>query len=205
MADTKASAFPLLTTPAQYGTYVSVIGSPTTTPTNNNLKVGEFFTEQFLALSTAYTGTSVTTLQKLFNVPTNGAVNVTASTSYFFTGEFDLSAMSASSGTFGFGFLGTATITSIKWTTLATKTAISGVNSAFMTTGTTTASTQISAATTTATGHAIFSGIVRINAAGTFIPAFSVSIAAAAIVGVNSWFRIVPIGANTATSSGNVS
>lgn len=205
MADTKGSALALATSPAQYGSYLIGITTPTGTPTNNNFKVGETFMEQFLALTTAYTGTSTTALQKLFNVPTNGAFNVTATTSYFFEGEFDLSAMSASTGTFGFGFLGTATITSVKYTALSVKATIGTATAPFMTTGIVATATQLNATTTATVGHAYITGIIRINAAGTLIPAFNVSVAAAAAVGVNSWFRLVPIGSNTLTNSGNVS
>lgn len=204
MADAKASTFSVATVP-QYGSYLIGLTTPTTTPTDVNLKVGEFFTEQFMALTTAYTGTSTTSLQKLFNVPTNGAFNVSAATSYFFEGEFDLSAMSSTTGTFGFGFLGTATITSVKYTAESIKSAIGTPTAPLMTTAIAATATQLNATTTNTVGHARLSGIVRINAAGTLIPAFNVSVAAAAVVGVNSWFRLVPIGTGTTTSSGNVS
>lgn len=206
MADTKGSALALATSPAQYGTYLIGITTPTATPTNNNVKIGEFFTEQFLALTTAYTTASGSVaLQKLFNVPTNGLFNVSAATSYFFEGEFDLSAMSATTGTFSFGFLGTATLTSVKYTAQAVKSAIGTPTSPLMTTAAVATITALVATNTNTVGHATVQGIVRVNAAGTLIPAFAISVASAAVVGVNSWFRLVPIGSNTLTNSGNVS
>ena len=41
-----------------------------------------------------------------------------------FEGEFSLSAMSATSGSFGFAIGGTATLTSINWSSLSNKAAL---------------------------------------------------------------------------------
>ena len=94
------------------------------------------FAEQFCCTNTAYTLTSTTNLQKIFNVSTNGAVAVAAATSYFFECSLNLSNMSATSGNFGFsiGGAGTATFTSASWqsfgldaTTQTTAAAVGGV------------------------------------------------------------------------------
>jgi hypothetical protein len=159
--------------------------------------------EQFISLTSTYTLSSSSSLQKLFNSTTNGAMTVKGSTSYFFECEFDLSSMSASSGAFSFGFGGTATITSLKYTAVANKAAIGTATASLMTTATVATATALVAANTTTTGHARISGIVRVNAGGTLIPQVALGVAAAAVVGTNSWFRITPIGTNTVTNIGN--
>ena len=158
--------------------------------------------EEYVFLSATYTLTSQTALQKLFNSSTNGALTVDAATSYFFECEFDLSAMSVTSGSFSFGFGGTATLTSLKYTSVASKTAIGTPSTAQITTATVATATGLVSASITATGHAIIKGIIRINAGGTLIPSVGLGIASAAVVGINSWFRIVPIGTNTNTQFG---
>jgi len=155
---------------------------------------------QFITLTTAYTGTSTTSFQQMFNAPANGAVTAAANTTYFWECEFSLSSMSTTSGTFSFGFLGTATFTRARYWALALKGATTPTGVLIMTN---TAAAAISAATTTATGHAKVRGKIVIGAAGTIIPAFAVSVAAAAVVGVDSYFRIWAVGSNTVQSVGN--
>jgi hypothetical protein len=47
-------------------------------------------------------------------------------------------------------------------------------------------------------------GIIRTNAAGTIIPQITMGTnAAAAIVGVNSWFRLTPVGSDSVARAGN--
>jgi hypothetical protein len=162
--------------------------------------------EQFVALTAAYTLTSQTTLQKLFNATTAGALTVNAATSYFFECSFDLTAMSGTTGTFSFGFLGTATLTSVRYVSAAQK--ADAVNTAppvtaQMVTSTQAAATVLVATSTTTTGGAVIKGIVRVNAAGTLIPATAISVATTAVVSVNSWFRLTPVGTNVVTNVGN--
>ena len=57
---------------------------------------------------------------------------------------------------------------------------------------------------TTTTAQARIVGIIRINAGGTLIPQITQTTnTAAAVVGVNSWFRITPVGLETVTNAGN--
>jgi hypothetical protein len=163
-------------------------------------------TEQFVALTAAYTLTSQTTLQKLFNATANGTLTVPAATSYFFQCSFDLTAMSGTTGTFSFGFGGTATLTSVRYVSMAQK--ADAVNTAppvtpQMVTGTQAAAVVLVATSTTTTGGAFIEGIIRINAAGTLIPEVAISVATTAIVSTGSWFRIWPVGSNTVTNVGN--
>lgn len=160
-------------------------------------------TAQFIRLTSTYTLTSQTGLQKIFNSTTNGAFTAAGSTSYRFEVEFDLSSMSATSGNFGFGFLGTATLTSVKYVSTASKTAIGTPSTTQITTSSVATATGLVSANTTTTGHARITGIVAVNAGGTLIPAVSLGVAAAAVVGVNSYFSLTPIGTNTQTSTSN--
>lgn len=172
--------------------------------THNTSERGVMPAEQFILSNTTYTGISQTALQKLFNSPTNGAFNVKSATTYRFECEFDLSAMSVTSGTFSFGFLGTATFSSLRYRSEAVKAALATASTNQMTTGVAATAQVITAASTSATGTAKISGIIRVNAAGTLIPAFGLSIAAAAVVQPNAFFKIYPIGTNTVISSGNI-
>lgn len=157
---------------------------------------------QLITLTTAYTLTSQTAAQKMFNSPTNGAVAVQASTAYLFDCFFSLTAMSATSGSFGFALGGTATLTAQAWWAQAVKAALATAT-ALLGSYNTAAATTLATANTTTTGHCRIWGKVRVNAAGTLIPQVSLTQAAAAIVGVDSYFRIWPIGAASVQSVGN--
>jgi hypothetical protein len=159
---------------------------------------------QFISLTSTYTLTSQTAAQKAFNSTTNGAITVKAGTSYFFEGLISLTAMSTTSGSFGFSLGGTATLTSVSWTSnsvKATATATAATNQ--MTFNTSASNTTVATASTGTAGYMFVKGIVRINATGTLIPSVSLTRAAAAVVSINSYFRIVPIGTNTITNIGN--
>lgn len=159
--------------------------------------------EDYVFLNGTYTLTSQTALQKLFNATTNGAFTVESNTSYFFECVFDLTTMSATSGTFGFGFLGTATLINIKYNSRAQKSAAIGVPATSQTlVSNVITATPLVAASTITTGSAVVRGVIRINAGGTLIPSVNLSVAAAAVVGINSYFRIVPIGTNSQTNVG---
>lgn len=161
-------------------------------------------TEQWIRLTSAYTLTSQTTAQKMFNSPTNGTLTVPASTAYEFECSFSLTALSSSSGSFGFAFGGTATLTSQAWTAIAVKgttsvaTAIATAQSFNVA-----ANTTIAAANINTFGVAYIRGFVTTNAAGTLIPQISLTVAAAAIVGTGAFFRIWPVGASATNSIGN--
>ncbi len=156
--------------------------------------------EQFIALGSAYTLVSQTGAQKLFNSSTNGALTVRAGTRYFFECHYALTAMSATSGTFGFNILGagTATLTSQDWRSTAIKGALATAGTA-LTAFNTAANTALTGNNTTTTGHAFINGQILVNAAGTIIPSVSLSVAAAAIVSSGSYFRIWPAGGSNTT------
>jgi hypothetical protein len=161
---------------------------------------GVLATEQLMLLSSAYTLTSQTAAQKLFNGSTNGAVTLPAGT-YQFECMFSLSSMSATSGSFGFALGGTATKTE-SWRATAVKAAPATANSD-QETYNTAANTTLVAANTTTTGYATIRGIIRVTVAGTIIPQVSLGVAAAAVVGANSYFKISPLGGSAVVTVGN--
>ena len=162
---------------------------------------GVIMAEQIILLQSAYTLTSQTAAQKLFNTPTNGQVTLSVGT-YGFECAYSLSAMSATSGSFGFALGGTATFTQFYSAIALKSTSLSSAGSA-STTYNTAANTNVSGTNTATAGIANISGIINVSVTGTIIPQVSLSVAAAAIVGIGSYFRIRPIGSTTVTSVGN--
>lgn len=159
--------------------------------------------EEYVFLNATYTLTSQTALQKLFNATTNGAITVDSNVSYFFECVFDLTAMSATSGNFGFGFLGTATLINLKYNSTAQKTSAIGTPSTSqMLVATVVTATGLVSASVITTGSARIRGVIRVNAGGTLIPSVSLGVASAAVVGLNSYFRLVAIGTNIQTNVG---
>lgn len=164
---------------------------------------GVIKTEQFIFLQSAYTLVSQTAAQAMFNVPTNGQVTLTTGT-YQFECLFSLSSMSSSSGAFGFALGGTATTTQ-NWIATARKSALTdtATTNPSVTSYNTTANTGLVAANLITTGFARINGTVIVTVAGTLIPQVSLGVAAAAVVGAGSYFRISPLGTTTVTSVGN--
>jgi hypothetical protein len=161
--------------------------------------------EQFCTLTTAFTTAGGTTAaQKLFNTSTNGAVTLPIG-SYFFECFFTLSAMSATSGTFGWGLgVGTAVIGGILWRGESIKSTILSATAPTTTVNIAATNTTLGqTANTNTVGYAVTRGKVRISTAGTVIPQFQTSTASASIVGVDSYFRVWPVGLNTAQIVGN--
>ena len=164
-------------------------------------------TEQFVCLSGTYTLSSTTSTQKLFNATANGALTVAGSTTYFFECQFSLSSMSGTSGNTKFDVLGagSASLTSTAWSAVGMDATTPGTAAAV---GGSFTSSNVSSGdiVTAATGtglYATIKGVLRVNAGGTIIPSVGLTTAAAAIVGVNSFFRCWPIGSNTVTNVGN--
>jgi hypothetical protein len=161
--------------------------------------------EQFISLSSAYTLTSTTSVQKLFNSTANGRVTVASSKTYYFECLISLSSMSATSGNAAFSLAGTSTFTSLGYTVTGfdgtTLTTVAATSGSYNTT-TATAASMVTAGTGTSM-WAIIKGTLRVNSGGTIIPSIALVTAAAAVVGTNSYFRIVPVGTNTVTNVGN--
>lgn len=159
--------------------------------------------EHFIILTSANTLTSQTAAQPIFDGgggPAGGAITLPTGT-YFFECMFSLTSMSATSGSFGFAFDGTATYTQA-WTSMATDAALATAANT-QTTFNTAANTTLCTASTATTGYAIIRGILRVTVTGTIIPSVSQTTAAAAVVGTDSYFRIKQLGNSTAVSVGN--
>lgn len=152
----------------------------------------------WLSNTSPYTLTSQTALQKAFNIGTNGGLNAGVKT-YKFDGLISLSSLSSSPGTISFGFLGTATVASIRYTHMSMKGVL--VSTPFSSLVTTVNQTVLSNANSNTAGYMQITGIVRISGAGTFIPAVGMSVAAAAVVDANSYFKFIELGSDTDTQS----
>lgn len=133
-----------------------------------------------------------------------------AGTSYVFEGVLSLSrAAGATSHTTAIGFGGTATLTSIGYLAQVsnpTGNVLSAVQQIF---GTAATAQIVTAANTVTTEnvHVLVKGVVRCNAAGTFIPQFTYSAApgGAPTVRANSHFTLFPVGSNAIALVGAVS
>ena len=152
---------------------------------------------QATVLITAYTLTSQTAAQKLFNTSTNGAVTLDTGI-YQFECFMRLSAMSATSGTFGFALGGTATKTESWWATAVKSATLSTSSATWGDIYCNAANTAIAAASTATAGVAFIRGLINVTAAGTLIPQVSLSVAAAASVDPFSYFCITKLDGGTA-------
>jgi hypothetical protein len=162
---------------------------------------GVIMAEQIILLQAAYTLTSQTAAQKLFNTPASGQVTLTAGT-YEFECFYSLTSLSSTSSTFGFALGGTATFTQF-YLASADKKAVFATTSSPQASYNVAANTALASASSNTNGYAQISGIINVSASGTIIPQVSLSAAAAAIVGIGAYFRIRPIGSTTVTSVGN--
>ena len=172
--------------------------------------VGANLTLQHYACLTAdYTLTDSATAQKAFNASTNGAITLSASTSYFFEALYLITNTGTTSHTWSTLFAGTATFTSIAYraqarTGITSAATLTAVSDAYTTAATALA---VTAASTANPEYVIIKldGIMRINAAGTVIPQVKLSAQAngTQLMLTNSYFRCWPIGSNTVATVGN--
>ena len=160
---------------------------------------GVVLVDQYILQQATYTLTSQTAAQKLFSTA-NGAVTLVPGT-YEFECQFSLSSMSSSSGSFGFALGGAATKTEYWWS-LANKATLATA-AAGQVTYNTAANTAIATASTATVAYARVHGVVIVTVGGTLIPQVSLGVAAAAVVGIGSFFKIRALGGAAAASSGN--
>ena len=162
----------------------------------------------FMRLVSAYTGTSSTALQKMFNVGSsgNGSFSTGTNKTYKFRVITTLSGLSAVTGTHSFGFLGTANISNIKYVSTSSRSSnnatISAPSSLVITTATASA---LSVTNVVSTARIQIEGIISITTAGTLIPSFAVSSSTTPIVDANSYFEILEIGTDTVTTTNDIS
>ena len=143
-----------------------------------------------LRQSSDRTLTSNTSQQKIFDTATAGAFTAEIGL-YKFYAKVRLTGLSASSGTISFGFLGTATST-IDLAAIAKK--AGGLSNAEMVDITSAGGTVLVTASTATQGHMLVEGTVNVTAAGTLIPAITMSVAAAATVKADSFAEFTRIG-----------
>jgi len=160
--------------------------------------------EHFMVLTSTNTLSSQTAAQPIFDGgggTTNGALTLPIGT-YFFECAFSLTSMSSSSGSFGFAFGGTATI-SQSWRSSAAKPSALATATAMEQAFSTTANTALATANTNTNGMAYINGVLRVTVAGTIVPQVSLGVAAAAVVGLDSYFRAYQVGNASAAYVGN--
>lgn len=162
-------------------------------------------TDQVITQTSAFTGTTAITAQKLFDASTglNGAVTVGPNRTYLFETHFNLTGLSTLSHSVSFGFGGTAVIGSQAWTAMSKRAAASTTPTAPLMTFAT-AATPIAAASTIATCQGYIQGKLIITTSGTLIPQITRSAGTVAYtVAADSWFRIWPIGDNAVKTVGH--
>ena len=148
-------------------------------------QISNLNTDYFITLNASYTLTSQTAAQKLFNASPAGALLLPSGT-YLFECDFNLSALSATSGAFGFALGGT--LASQSWKSIANKAALATAV-APQATANTAANAAICTATANTVGWARITGKFRVSVAGLVVPQVSLGVAAAAVVGADSYFR----------------
>jgi len=205
MADTKISALTAVATAAGTDEYATNQGGTSKRTTLN--QVSGFVSSDpaytvLVALDAAYTLTSTTSAQKLFNASTNGAVQL-ATGFYLFDAVIGITGLSATSGNGQFQILGggTAVLGAVLYHVV-------GVDGSSATAATQTgswsvASSSAASAVTAGTGTALMfnvRGSFEVTTSGTIIPSIALVTAAAGSVVVGSYFRARRIGA----AGGNV-
>lgn len=200
MADTKISALTAVTTPANTDELaVNQSGSSK----KMTLLQADQYNEGIVVLDAAYTLTSTTSAQKLFNNSTNGALTLPTGW-YIFDSVIGLTSMSATSGNGQFQILGggTAVLGGVLYHTVG----IDG-NSGTAATQTgswSVASSSAASVVTAGTGTALMMhihGSFEVTSSGTIIPSIALVTAAAAIVSVGSYFRCKWVGASNSNVS----
>jgi hypothetical protein len=166
--------------------------------------------EYLVALASNYTGNDNASAQKVFNVPTDGAVAVLANTTYMIEGLYIIAPainFNAESLQTLFSLDGGATLTSIQY--------VADVSTGLANASTALKRTQVATAgavtvTDAAPGGAATNfvvqirGIIRTNTAGTLTPGFRFTgtPGSAPVVQANSFFRLVPVGSGSVTTIG---
>jgi hypothetical protein len=160
----------------------------------------------FIRADATRTFTSNTNQQRIFTTPANGALTLETGT-YLFEGLIAMTAMSASSGNGKFSLIGagTATLGSILWQAFghdnASQTTGAAAGGMWSVIATQTAANIVSAAIGTALSFLV-KGTFEVTAAGTIIPSFAQTTAAAAVVSIGSYFSCERVGTTSVTSIG---
>jgi hypothetical protein len=167
--------------------------------------------EHFIALTSTYVANDSASAQKVFNSPTNGTITLPASTSYFMEGLYVISrTLGTTSHQLQTLFSVGSALTSIQYIADATSSTGAPTPSTGALTrvyGTAVSALAVTPASTSATEHITvwIRGIIRTNAATTFIPQIQYTSAPGGSPSIlaNSYFRLTPIGTNSVASVGN--
>lgn len=158
--------------------------------------------QQFAVTTTANAlSNSSTAAQNIFP-SANDVLTVAASTTYFFEAVI-YETTGATSHTVAFGLGGTASFTSVGYSSICRGiTTADYTGAAFVTTA---SATVISIAITATAFIAILRGTIRINAGGTISPQITHSAGPTGTCQIepNSYFRLWPVGSNTVAAVGN--
>ena len=161
----------------------------------------------FSSVQADFTLIDGTTAQNAFPIPQD-TITLPAATTYFFDGQYVINSGTTTHIT-SMGFTGTATITACTFTTISVPmSAPSGgaVRAQDMNYFSGVTGGNFNSTNTSAFNIVNFEGMVRILAAGTFIPqiTFSAAPGGTNLMKVGSYIRLYPVGAGTATFIGNI-
>jgi len=161
--------------------------------------------EHFIRLTATRTFTSNTSQQAIFNSPANGTLTLETGT-YMFEALVAMDTMSATSGNGKFSLIGagTATLGSVYQHFASSDIAIdtaSSTGSSWTLSATVTATNIGTAGTGTALSFLV-KGTFEVTGAGTIIPSFAQTTAAAAVCKIGSYFSCRRVGATGVVSVG---
>ena len=178
------------------------------TPSASNR--GVLDTAHVIVLAADNTISDTSTAQAVFNVGTAGAGTITlpASTSYIMEAVYYVTrTVGSNSHTLSTLFAIGGSLTSIAYVAETTSTAANILGAVSRIYGTAASAVAVTAASVTTNENITVTirGIVRTNAAGTFVPQIKYSSApgGAPTVLANSYFKLIPIGNNSVTFVGN--
>ena len=162
--------------------------------------------EHIIRADATRTFTSNTSQQAIFTTPASGTLTLETGT-YLFEGLIAMTSMSATSGNGKFSLIGagTATLGSILWQAYgndnASQTTGAAIGGMWSVIATQTATNIVTAGTGTAMAFLV-KGTFEVTGAGTIIPSFAQTTAAAAVVSIGSYIKFNRIGSTTMTSVG---
>jgi hypothetical protein len=197
----KLTAGTLLTTPEAGALELDANALYATTDAGNR---GVVPVEHIIRQDAAYTLTSQTTAQQVFNSSANGRITLETG-AYFFEALVAMTSMSATSGNATFDLSGTATLGAILWSGFGRDVAADGatgtLSGSWSADATLVAAPLVTAGTGTA---AIFKleGTLEVTAAGTLQLRVLLQTAAAAVVSVGSFMRLRRVGSTSLTTVG---
>jgi hypothetical protein len=155
--------------------------------------------------SSAYTGTTAGTAQKMFDASTglNGALNVGPSVSYLFETAFTITGRSTLTHIISYGFGGTAAIDRQTWTCLANTGGASSVPGIPTMVRCTVNNSPINLTNTSSTMVVYAQGRLTIGTSGTIIPQITRTASVVnLVIAPDAYFRIWPIGSTSFTIFG---